>query len=667
MESFRYKDVSVEWDEMRLVFGNSRFRRTMMLAEGFPRTVSLRDAQGREFADAGKSGADCHFIGINRPGYREARYEWRSISVRAVEEVDFDSPHVLVEMIFAEPVQEVVFRREFFIYPGLAAHAVRNHLTSAVMPNCYWTFRSELRGEENRSRFAAEHLESCVDSLRPAAGLHPVESVEFAGRTDYTDELVLPHPLSGGDGCCRGNLLRVEAEDGAGLLWVQEAPPSAERRDLEEHDFRFAGGEVFSCCWGVPPGEIRPGREFSGYRNAVLLYHDPAERAAGLKDYLRLRFPMREEEQTVMVNPWGCGRFPELTGEAFLLREIAAAAECGADQYQVDDSWQEGGSLSELLQRNRHIGRDFWSVSKARLGGSFKQLTAAAEAAGIQLALWVAPNGNQEYRDWREFAELLLEYHRRDGFAMFKIDGVVVRTLEAEENLEALLRTVRRESGGAVYFNLDTTNGQRPGYFRFLEYGNIFLENRYVGLTWSIGYHPEKTLRSFWQLSRYLRAQSLQIEIPAPEDVNPELYQRIGYDRADVYPFEYWVAIALFGCPLVWMAPSLVRPETRAVLRRMFQLRRQHRAGLFHCRIFPVGAPPDGSAITGFYADSGYLIVFREAGCATDTAELAGDFAAPAWKRAELLAGVGSVSTGTAGFRVELPEAASFAFFRLLP
>ena len=101
--------------------------------------------------------------------------------------------------------------------------------------------------------------------------------------------------------------------------------------------------------------------------------------------------------------------------------------------------------------------------------------------------------------------------------------------------------------------------------------------------------------------------------------------------------------------------PDNVTPETRAVLRRMFQLRRQHRAGLFHCRIFPVGAPPDGSAITGFYADSGYLIVFREAGCATATAELAGDFAAPVWKQAKLLAGNGSVSTGATGFRVELP------------
>ena len=667
MESFRYKDVLVEWDETQLVLGNSRFRRTMLLTDGFPRTISLRDAQGREFADAEKIGADCHFIGINRPGYKEARYEWRSITVRAEEDPAFDSPHVLVEMIFAEPIQDVVLRREFFVYPDLAAHAVRNHLTSAVMPNCYWTFRSELRGEGNRSRFPAEHLESCVDSLRPASGLRPVESVEFAGRTDYTDDLVLPHALSEGDGCCRGNLLRVEDEGGAGLLWVQEAPPSAERRDLEEYDFRFAAGEVFSCCWGVPPGEIRAGREFSGYRNAVLLYHNAAERAAGLRDYLQRRFPMREEEQTVMVNPWGCGRFPTLTGEAFLLREITAAAECGADHYQVDDSWQEGGSLGELLQRNRYIKRDFWEVSQERLGGTFARLTAAAEAAGIQLALWVAPNGNQEYRDWREFADLLLEYHRRDGFSMFKIDGVMIRTLEAEENLEALLRSVRRESGGAVYFNLDTTNGQRPGYFRLLEYGNIFLENRYAGVVPLIGYHPEKTLRSFWQLAHYLRAQSLQIEIPAPEDINPELYKRIGYDRADVYPFEYWAAIALFGCPLVWMAPSEVHPETRSVLRRMFQLRRQHRKGLFHSRIFPVGTLPDGSAIAGFYADSGYLVAFREAGCVTATAELSGDFVVPAWKRAKLLAGSGSVSIDATGFQVELPQAASYAFFQLLP
>ena len=109
MESFRYKDVLVEWDETQLVLGNGRFRRTMLLTGGFPRTISLRDAQGREFADAEKIGADCHFIGINRPGYKEARYEWRSITVRAEEDPAFDSPHVLVEMIFAEPIQDYLF------------------------------------------------------------------------------------------------------------------------------------------------------------------------------------------------------------------------------------------------------------------------------------------------------------------------------------------------------------------------------------------------------------------------------------------------------------------------------------------------------------------------------------------------------------------------------
>ena len=50
--------------------------------------------------------------------------------------------------------------------------------------------------------------------------------------------------------------------------------------------------EIFES-FQVPPGEIRAGREFSGYRNAVLLYHNAAERAAGLRDYLQRRFPMR--------------------------------------------------------------------------------------------------------------------------------------------------------------------------------------------------------------------------------------------------------------------------------------------------------------------------------------------------------------------------------------
>jgi len=94
----------------------------------------------------------------------------------------------------------------------------------------------------------------------------------------------------------------------------------------------------------------------------------------------------------------------------------------------------------------------------------------------------------------------------------------------------------------------------------FLEYGNIFLENRYVYGS-GIGYHPEDTLNNLWTLSQYVRTQTLQIEIPAHEAVNNDFYIDRNQIQPDLYSAEYWAAIALFANPLLWFAPSVISKE----------------------------------------------------------------------------------------------------------
>lgn len=126
---------------------------------------------------------------------------------------------------------------------------------------------------------------------------------------------------------------------------------------------------------------------------------------------------------------------------------------------------------------------------------------------------------------------------------------------------------------------------KRPGYFLFLEYGNIFLENRYVTTEGVIGYHPEKTLRNLWLLSRYVRTQSLQIEIPAPDDIPEGMVFR--HDPRE-YDFEYWCAVALFANMLIWTAPSRLSKESKAVLRKMTALQKTIRPELFSGMVRPV-------------------------------------------------------------------------------
>ena len=70
--------------------------------------------------------------------------------------------------------------------------------------------------------------------------------------------------------------------------------------------------------------------------------------------------------------------------------------------------------------------------------------------------------------------------------------------------------------------------------------------------------------------------------------------------------------IAFFASPLLWMTPSSLSRENAATIQKMLKLYRQYRAEWRDAIISPMGDRPDGKQITGFYADSGYALIFRE-------------------------------------------------------
>lgn len=603
----------VQWSDKTLILENSAIRRVVDLSDGYCRTVEFA-VNGIEFASLEDTLCDFSFFGINMPGRKNTQTIWHpvgEISAEVVTDAPFDAPHIEVRAAFKEEYQQAEFTRIYRLYCELPALSVQNTLVSGVIPSCYWTYRQELSTAD--ARFPDSFLESCVDSFRCAEGCKAVSSVEFKGRTDYCNDLVIHHTAGESNGKFNGNILLIEPDDSrkerSALLCLQEAPPSAERRDFEKYDFRCEDQRICSCCWGVAPGELLPGRVVKSYRTSWIALENKAALSKELHTFLAGRFPMEEAEAAILVNPWGCGKFPELTGEGFLLDEIAASGEIGAEIYQIDDSWQQGKALRELAWNNLAVNMDFWQVNNRRLPSGFAPLVDAAEKAGVKLGLWCAPSFTRNFQDHEEFARMLLEMHRQYGFATVKIDGVRLQSLQSQENLESLLREVREKSGKKLFFNLDTTNGQRPGYFYFLEYGNIFLENRYCQYPGSIAYHPEKTLRNLWQLSRYVRPQTLQIEIPYPGDI-PENWQ-FDADPRD-YAFDYWCAIALFANMLIWTAPSRLAPEFAGTLKTMTALHRKLRREIFPGRILPIGSEPDGKSFTGFASDAGYMLIFRE-------------------------------------------------------
>ena len=172
-----------------------------------------------------------------------------------------------------EPFAETKYLREYLIYPGFPAISVQNSIALQVQPLAYWTNR----GNMNKGRFFTNQRESVADSISCADGYRPELSVCFRGRTDFTNELVVETPVTDQE-YLNGNLLFCSNDGGSGFFFLQEAPPSEERRDLEDYDFRISGNKIDSCCWGIHPSEACRDSKFKGYRHDLIVYHSKDER-----------------------------------------------------------------------------------------------------------------------------------------------------------------------------------------------------------------------------------------------------------------------------------------------------------------------------------------------------------------------------------------------------
>lgn len=621
MFTFTYLDIYVELNsDWRLIVGNSKFRRVYDLSSGKLRTLSLEDSDGNAVSSAVESSGDFEFYGSGAP-LSTLPYAFESFTADWVAEPAFEAPHVLAKLALREEESRNLLTRDFFIYPDFPGMGLRNRVVQQVYPLFFFQHRDRLRkrylsvlGDQKFRR-----NEAVMDTVHPLAELDEVRAVEFFANTDVYDDLVMEH-RGGSAGLC-GNLLYCEGDKGRGFFYIQEAPPSSERREIQVDDFRRrSDGDLVSLGWGVSPHESELGVELKSWRNALIVYRNSEERERLLKQYLRLRTARARLRSRVVANGWGCGNFLKRLNPKFLVDEVCAAGECGAEVYQIDDGWERGGTLSDLTRLNRKVELEFfWQASDATVGnGGFALLWEVAKNSGVELALWIAATSNEAYRDWREFADLLLSFRSRYGFRIFKIDHCWLSSDRAEHNFRRLLGAARLDSGLDIQFDLDVTAGMRGGYYLFTEFGKIFLENRYQCHDWAIAYHPERTLRNLWQLSQYVPLQSIQAEVPYPGDMKPEVYQKQGLENPSIYPWEYWIAVSFFSNPLLWFAPSSVSAEDRSIVYSMLKVYKEHREAIFKGNIERLGSEPNGENLTGFVStdlvtgEAQYALLFRE-------------------------------------------------------
>lgn len=315
----------------------------------------------------------------------------------------------------------------------------------------------------------------------------------------------------------------------------------------------------------------------------------------------------------IMSNTWGDCNHDSRVSQDFILKEIECAAGLGVDVVQIDDGWQMGITSGSVLQTGgtfenfRNANPDFWKIDRKKFPDGFRTIAEAAKRHNVKLGLWFGPDNYGDYQYWSEDADVLLSFYREYGISYFKLDAIRCVNRECEKNLVKMLSKVRKESGGAVVFNMDITGRERFGYLLHREFGDLFLENRYTD---RCSYYPHATLRNLWDLSHYIPAGRFQIEV-LNNGRNTELYDDILAPAC--YDIDYTFALVMAAKPLMWMELSGLQEESAKRLQKIIEVYKRYRDDFLEAE--PILERPDGFSLTGFLIrgkERNYLLMLRE-------------------------------------------------------
>jgi len=604
-----YKDCYFARDGEMVTLGNSRIERAWRIARrGFGTVRFVDKTTARDWA-TGKSFESRLTTEIGLADLGDM-----TVSDVSAEVVRTPVSEACLRVRFALQADGLAVWKCFDIYPG--APAIR-----ALV---------EVRSDIDRSNFDYTQVESLRLDLRGARAA----CVELHDLTDATNDLVtvreadLDEPRR-----MRGNYLFVETDSGDGVFAYKESPVPNSQLYRLYYDFETTRAGIAGIGAGfhnLPAGQVRKTYAFAtgvyaGGRDGGIL---------ALKEYQKSRYKLvPERDYVISANSWG-SYYTDID-EAKMIAEVEAAAELGITTVGVDAGWTRSVMGGE--------------PNPETFPNGFGPLTKRAKELGVKLELWTIPNRLddqlevlRDHPDWIARTNNLVpcdtwpsyfdtrlvgidlchpdcyawmrDYYLRFydmGFERFKIDtfqcdrydtllGDLYDHYEALRRLMEELVTLRP----GLTFTQDSTRTNRPIYDYYMDYGIIFLENRYMNRPADANgrYHPWKTLRNLWQIAPYIPPQKLNMEL---------------IDDQEGYSPEYLLATVMVANPLFWEALAGVSEESRAALKPAIALYKRHQAAIYEGCILPIGDMPDGTTWTGFQSHnpetgSGYLLVFRE-------------------------------------------------------
>ena len=143
------------------------------------------------------------------------------------------------------------------------------------------------------------------------------------------------------------------------------------------------------------------------------------------------------------------------------------------------------------------------------------------------------------------------------------------------------------------------------------------------------------------------------------EDLLEEAYSERNLPLPTRYPLQYWAMLTFFASPLLWLSPSTLSESLRKELGEIMRIQRKYRDFWRQSIIYPVGSRPDGTSISGLYAESGWLLVFREINAQASTR-----LSLPPFEKAECIYSIGAATLEADGtIRMDAP--ASAALFKI--
>ncbi len=537
-----------------------------------------------------------------------------SFSINIIEANYLEPKHVAVSI--ENEHKNLKIKRVFKLYENAPAVKIETYLDYRYL------LHSEIENEVNSN--GTEYFNKKMLPGQSALFYFNMESqhtrltaINFYDVTDVNDNLVeerniIPYKW---DTKLKGNIIIGEDLISTACFYVlKEAPNHSSQINYPGFDLKANNSRII-----IPISGFSNTNSTQGWIKGYSIMMGVSDSYLGAK--LSLRKAIRasilysdKEHEMIMQNTWGDRGKDGRVSEKFVINEIKKAAKLGITHFQIDDGWQQG-----LSQNSAHEGGKLWSEwgtedwmpHNERFPNGIAPVLKVAKKNNMPLGLWFHPSDANNYATWEKDANILIELYESMGIKYFKIDGVKIPTMEAVINFDKFIDKIKKRSNGEIFLNLDATAGVRGGYFTYMNYGNIFLENRYTD--WG-NYYPFHTLRNLWQMAQYFPPELLQVEV-LNKWRNHSKYPKDDIYAPANYSFDYLFAITMAAQPLMWL--ELVNlPEEAYSTSMLISDYKKIQADFHKGVIMPIGEEPSGRSWTGFQSilsdTTGYLIIYRE-------------------------------------------------------